>query len=181
VDQDGIWRMVGDERQEILDLLRSLTPEGANTWWVQHNASRDPADIVAVWQRSLPPGPVARVLGAGTALRAGVIHHQDMRRPLGLPRVIPAERLTGVLDAIVTPKGSVNLGSRERAAGLRLRATDADWAHGYGPGVAGPGEALIMALAGRAVGLPELQGDGLQILAARTSAPAPGSADRTVQ
>jgi hypothetical protein len=102
-----------------------------------------------------------------------VIHHQDMRRPLGMPHVIPAERLTGVLDAIITPKGSVNLGSRQRAAGLRLTATDADWAHGTGPRIEGPGEALIMALAGRAAGLAGLKGDGLPILQARIRAPVP--------
>jgi uncharacterized protein (TIGR03083 family) len=219
MDQDGMWRMVGEERQEILRFLRPLTPaqwqtpslcagwrvqdvavhllvdepfrelgwprglaklarmgfsvHRANAWVVQHNAARDTGDIVAIWQRSLPPGPVARLLGAGGCLRAGVIHHQDMRRPLGMPRVIPAERLKGVLDAIITPKGSVNLGSRQRAAGLRLTATDADWAHGNGPRVEGPGEALIMALAGRAPGLAELKGDGLPILQARTRAPGP--------
>ena len=217
MDSDGLWRMVSDEREEILGFLGSLTPaqwdtpslcEGwrvrdvavhllvdepfreigwprglaklagmgfsvhrANAWWVAHNAARDTADIMAMWRRSLPPGPVARLLGASTGLRAGVIHHQDMRRPLGMPRVIPAKRLTGVLDAIITRRGSVNLSSRERAAGLRLQATDTGWAHGDGPGVEGPGEALIMALAGRAAALADLHGDGLQILAARTRTP----------
>ena len=202
MDHHGMWRMVRDEREDILAFLRALTPgqwdasslcEGwrvrdvavhllvdepfreigwprglaklagmgfsvhrANAWWVQQNASRDTGDILAVWRRSLAPGPVSRILGPGTGLRAAVIHHQDMRRPLGMPRTIPAERLRGVLEAIITPKGSVNLGSRERASGLRLRATDADWVHGDGPEVNGPGEALIMALAGqrRAAGRP---------------------------
>jgi uncharacterized protein (TIGR03083 family) len=218
MDIDDTWRMVQDEREEILSFLRSLSPEQwdvpsmcegwrvrdvavhllvdeppreigwpravaklaglkfsvhrLNDWWVRRNASRDTADVLAMWQRSLPPGPVARLLGAGTCLRAGVIHHQDMRRPLGLPRAIPAERLTVVLDAIVTPRGSVNLGSRDRAAGLRLQATDAHWAHGDSPEVRGPAEALMMALAGRAAGITELQGDGQPILAARAGAPA---------
>jgi uncharacterized protein (TIGR03083 family) len=219
MDRDRMWRMVGQERQEILSFLCALTPaqwqtpslcagwrvqdvavhllvdepfrelgwprglaklasmgfsvHRANAWVVQHNAARDTEDVLAIWQRSLPPGPVARRLGAGTCLRAGVIHHQDMRRPLGLPRVIPAERLKGVLDAIITPKGGVNIGSRQRAAGLRLTATDAGWAHGNGPRIEGPGEALIMALAGRAAGLAELEGDGLPILQARTRAAVP--------
>jgi uncharacterized protein (TIGR03083 family) len=214
-----MWRLVGEERAEILGLLRGLTPaqwdtpslcEGwrvrdvavhllvdepfrelgwpralaklagmgfsvhrANAWIVQHNATRDTADIVAIWQRSLPPGPFARFLGAATCLRAGVIHHQDMRRPLGMLRTIPAERLTGVLDAIITPKGSINLGSRDRAAGLRLRATDIDWVSGDGPEVSGPGEALMMALAGRATALAELHGEGAQLLADRTAAKIP--------
>jgi uncharacterized protein (TIGR03083 family) len=163
--------MVGDEREEILGFLGSLTPaqwdtpslcEGwrvrdvavhllvdepfreigwprglaklagmgfsvhrANAWWVAHNATRDTADIMAMWRRSLRLGPVARLLGASTGLRAGVIHHQDMRRPLGMPRVIPAKRLTGVLDAIITPRGSgISLpgtGGRATPAGHRYR------------------------------------------------------------
>jgi uncharacterized protein (TIGR03083 family) len=128
-----------------------------------------------MWQRSLAPGLVARTLGAGTCLRAGVIHHQDMRRSLGMARIIPAERLRSVLETIVTPRGSINLGSRERAAGLRLRATDADWVHGDGPEVSGPAEALMMALSGRGVALAELEGDGKPVLADRTPAQVPST------
>lgn len=220
--QVGVWRMVGEERTEILSFLCGLTPaqwdtpslcEGwrvrdvavhllvdepfrelgwpqalaklagmrfsvhrANAWVVQHNAARDTSEILATWRRSLPPGPVARFLGAGTCLRAGIIHHQDMRRPLAMPRPIPAERLTGVLDTIITPKGNINLGSRDRAAGLRLRATDIDWISGDGPEVSGPAEALMMALAGRATALAELDGEGAQLLADRVTANRSGAA-----
>ena len=221
MDQDATWRMVGDEREDILAFLNGLEPgqwqapslcEGwqvrdvsvhllvdepfreigwprglaklarmgfsihrANDWWIEHNRARSAGDILAMWQRSLAPGLVARTLGAGTCLRAGVIHHQDMRRPLGMARIIPAERLRSVLETIVTPRGSINLGSRERAAGLRLRATDADWVHGDGPEVSGPAEALMMALSGRGVALAELEGDGKPILADRTLAQVPST------
>jgi hypothetical protein len=92
-----------------------------------------------------------------------------------MPRAIPAERLAGVLDAIITPKGSINLGSRDRAAGLRLRATDIDWVSGDGPEASGPAEALMMALAGRITALAELHGEGAQLLADRAAAKVPTS------
>ncbi len=78
---------------------------------------------------------------------------------------LPTERLRAVLDVVLTPRGSVNLGSRERAQGLRLVATDADWSHGSGPEVRGPGEAVLMALAGRDAALEDLVGPGLSRLA----------------
>jgi hypothetical protein len=93
-----------------------------------------------------------------------------------MPRTIPAERLACVLDHIVSPKGSVNLGSHDRATGFRLRATDLDWSSGDGPEVNRPGEALMMALAGRTTALAELRGESFQLLANR--APAKGVIQR---
>jgi hypothetical protein len=57
-----------------------------------------------------------------------------------------------------------------RIKGLRLRADDVDWQTGKGPDVVGPGEALLMAMAGRADALGELSGPGQPVLAARMSA-----------
>lgn len=48
------------------------------------------------------------------------VHHQDMRRPLGLPRQIPEECLVAALAA--APKISGFVSSKKRAAGLRLVA-----------------------------------------------------------
>ena len=50
---------------------------------------------------------------------------------------------------------------RVNGRGLRLTATDLDWSAGSGPEVRGTGEALLMAVAGRADLLPELSGPGL--------------------
>ena len=68
---------------------------------------------------------------------------------------------------MLTKTGSAGVGSVKRAHGLRLRATDVDWGHGEGPEVAGPGEAILMSLAGRAVALDDLCGAGLDELATR--------------
>lgn len=104
-----------------------------------------------------------------TQLSELMIHQQDVRRPLGIPRRIPSERLAVVLDFGVSLAGFTFLMafSRRRARGLRLVAPDVGWWAGTGPEVRGPGEAILMALNGRAGAIDELTGDGMHILAAR--------------
>lgn len=91
-----------------------------------------------------------------------LVHQQDIRRPLGRPRTIPADRMIAVLnhpDPFATP------GKFTR--GLRFVATDVDWSSGAGPEVHGPGEALALAVVGRPVALDELTGDGVATLRQR--------------
>ena len=60
---------------------------------------------------------------------------------------------------------SVGLGGgKQRAAGLRLVATDADWSHGEGAEVRGPLVSLLMVVSGRAEALDDLTGPGLDRL-----------------
>jgi len=90
-----------------------------------------------------------------------MIHQQDIRRPLGRNRTIPAERLRSALQrSLYVPI----LKTAWRSRGLRLIATDVDWTHGSGPEVRAPGEALLMSLAGRGTALNELAGPGAPIL-----------------
>ena len=118
-------------------------------------------DLVARNQRprGLPSG-----FKGGIALTDGTIHHQDIRRALDLPRSIPEHRLVAVLTFSL---GAPTLPSKGNAKGLKLLATDVDWAAGAGPEVTGPGEALLMAAAGRPSALDELTGDGLSTLRER--------------
>jgi len=68
-------------------------------------------------------------------------------------------------------KGSnLLIGSKKRIAGLRLRATDAEWSTGTGPEVSGPALALLLAMTGRAAALDDLSGDGLATLRERARA-----------
>jgi hypothetical protein len=93
-----------------------------------------------------------------------VIHHQDVRRALGRPRVVPPERLVTALRwAIIGP----DIGGLWRTRGVRVVATDLGFAAGVGPEVRGPGEALLMAIAGRRGVARELSGPGQQKLATR--------------
>ncbi|MBX7455177.1 maleylpyruvate isomerase family mycothiol-dependent enzyme [Mycolicibacterium sp. 3033] len=120
-------------------------------------AARPPEDLVRlVRDRSRPRGLTAG-FGGMIALVDGMVHQQDIRRPLNLPRVIPDQRLTAVLDfARHVPL----IRGAWRARGVRLCATDVEWAHGRGPEVRGPGEALLMAMAGRSHALRDLDGPG---------------------
>lgn len=110
------------------------------------------------------PRGITAMFHSGIALTDGVIHHQDIRRALGHSRTVPAERLVAALD--FAPRARA-LPAPANASGLRLVATDVDWTHGSGPEVSGPGEALLVALAGRPQGLADLSGPGLDTLAGR--------------
>jgi uncharacterized protein (TIGR03083 family) len=94
-----------------------------------------------------------------------LIHGQDMCRPLGIKRDLPEAHLIQVADFV---KNDVHLfGAKKRIAGLKLTATDMDWCHGNGPEVTGPGEGLVMMMAGRLVALDDLAGEGKAALVAR--------------
>ena len=109
--------------------------------------------------RGLPAG-----FGGRIALTDGLIHHQDIRRALDLPREVPFDRLRASLQFAPT---APPIHARKRVRGLSFVATDLDWRRGTGPAVEGSGEALLMAIAGRTAALPELSGPGVQAFAAR--------------
>jgi uncharacterized protein (TIGR03083 family) len=160
----------GAVRRVLPLLLRGgFSVDGANAWWVEHNRHRAVESITRCFfedsQRRV--GFLGHALGPGVALRALVVHHQDMRRPLQRGRSIPPERLLATLHALTTRKGTLSVGSRKRARGLRFRAVDVDWSHGEGPDVCGPAEAIILSLAGRQAALMDLEGDGKEILRRR--------------
>ena len=98
-----------------------------------------------------------------------VVHQQDVRGVVGLGRDYPAPTLMMCLAFSTTKFGTFGVTERlrSRGRGLRLRATDMSWAFGRGPEVSGPGEALLMALAGRRVALRDLTGPGVAIMADR--------------
>ena len=94
-----------------------------------------------------------------------VVHGEDIRRPLGLNRDIPEETLVTVAEFY---KGSnLLIGAKRRIAGLRLKATNASWASGDGPEVAGPLASLVVAMTGRRQAYGDLSGEGVATLAAR--------------
>ncbi len=106
-----------------------------------------------------PPAPVIAMLGEI------VVHGEDIRRPLDLEHQYPEAALVAVADNY--KKTNILVGSRRRITGLRLRATDSDWAYGDGPEVSGPLISLILAMTGRTDGLRDLAGEGVSVLVAR--------------
>ena len=177
--RDVAVHLLVDEPLEQLGVVRSFVKAATfkfsvhriNQWWITRNRERPVPEIVAAFDGPWRPGKISKMLGPVTAIRAAVIHHQDMRRALGIPRVVPEERVRAALDVVLTPRGSTNLGSCQRAAGLLLHADDIDWSWGSGPEVTGPAEAVLMAVAGRTAALADLSGGGLPVLAGRVTQP----------
>ena len=135
---------------------------------IAYRRSHDIASIADTLERLGSGAPYGRgtVFGRpGEFLVDHVVHHFDIRRPLGKPRRPPEGRLHAALQAAPAVGGLI--GSRKRARGLCLVATDIDWAHGNGPLVRGTAEALLLSLTGRVMALEELTGDGVPTLAAR--------------
>lgn len=93
-----------------------------------------------------------------------LIHGQDICRPLGITRDLPEAHLLPVADFVKDDR--LIFGAKKRIAGCKLTATDMDWSHGSGPEVTGPGEALVMMMAGRLVALDDLAGKGKSALVA---------------
>ncbi|MFC4950706.1 maleylpyruvate isomerase family mycothiol-dependent enzyme [Pseudonocardia sp. GCM10023141] len=121
-------------------------------------------DLLDELRAHLRPAGLAAIFGGRLALLDVTIHHQDIRRPLGLPRKIPAERLRLVLDNSVR---SLELPTWRIARGVHLITSDLDWSHGSGPEVSGPAEAMLMAITGRSCAVGELTGPGQPVVAAR--------------
>lgn len=130
-------------------------------------ADRSPDELLALVRDHQQPRGLTAGFGGRIALTDGVIHHQDIRRPLGLPRDIPAERMRVVLEFART---APTIGAAKRVRGLTLVATDLDWRAGSGPVVEGPAEPLLMAVAGRRGVAGDLTGPGLETIVARIGA-----------
>lgn len=111
----------------------------------------------------IPRGLLARLRG-GLALADALIHTQDIRRSLGRPRDVPPERL---VPALAMARRSPFLPARKSGRDLQFIANDLDWTAGRGWVLRGPGEALLMAMAGRSVALTECTGPGVPRLRAR--------------
>ena len=132
----GVAREKGATPAETLDRLRAV-----------------------VGRRTTPPAPL------DSRLVEEVVHGDDVRRPLGMHRAYPTETVERALAHQL--RTSVGLGGgKQRAAGLRLVATDADWSHGEGPEVRGPVVSLLMVVSGRDAALEDLTGPGLDRLEA---------------
>ena len=135
----------------------------ANARIAQRMARRTPAELAAALREhadSRFKPPIVGYLGPLTDLQ---VHGQDIRRPLGLPHALQPDRIRVSLDFLVGGR-AVGFVPKNRLTGLRFAATDIGWSCGAGPVTRGEAEAVMLALTGRPVVLPELDGDGVTIL-----------------
>jgi uncharacterized protein (TIGR03083 family) len=141
-----------------------LDPHRANRAAVDRLADRAPAQLLELLRSAQEPTGLLAGFGGRIVLADTLIHHQDVRRPLGLPRAVPAERLLVALPlAMLAPV----VGGAWHVRGVRLVATDLDWSWGVGPEARGPGEAVLMTAAGRRGAAEQLRGRGADVLRRR--------------
>lgn len=126
--------------------------------------SHEPDRLLELLDERLTPRGFPTWGDGRIAFLDGLIHHQDIRRGLGKQRDVPPERLAVALPLSL---GAPPLRAKGRTHGLRLIADDIDVALGEGAEVRGPGEALLLAMAGRRGVVDELTGPGQSVLAER--------------
>jgi uncharacterized protein (TIGR03083 family) len=149
-------------RELVTRFLRGrLQTDRINAIALDGVANRSPDQLIGLLRDNATPHGLGAGFGGRVALTDNMIHQQDIRRPLGLPRVIPVGRLKVALDFV---RYAPTIRGAWRTRGTRLVATDLAWSHGRGPEVHGPGEALLMAMAGRRDALADLDGPGKELL-----------------
>jgi uncharacterized protein (TIGR03083 family) len=167
--RDVVAHVASYDGVESRDITRRLVrsrfrPNGANADGVAEFRRRPVGELVEVLRRpagtrGLPPWLAGRVILTDT-----LVHHQDIRRPLGLPRSVPADRLRAALTfAVIAPP----LRGFWHGRGVRVVAEDVDWSFGRGPEARGPGEAVLLALSARRGVAGELTGPGAAKLVER--------------
>lgn len=122
------------------------------------------ADRLAGFEKTLSrtrtsPGPKYVELGEY------VCHGEDIRRAIGKQGSHPEAHVVALAEEYKGTGSPVR--GKARVAGLRLQATDVDWATGDGPEVRGPGVDLILAMSGRGAALDACDGEGLETLRSR--------------
>jgi uncharacterized protein (TIGR03083 family) len=131
-------------------------------------ARRSTADLVGSLRRHATARTTVPRSGYDPVLADLVVHDLDVRIPLGIDRAIPEDRLAVAFHHLATvPSPGFAVGGR--LSELRFEAVDTGWASGHGAPVRGDAEAIVLAMAGRTVAFPQLDGDGVAILSERAN------------
>ena len=167
--RDVVAHLVSYDGVETRDIGRRLvrtrfSPNGANASGVADFSTRPREELVELLQRADGTRGLPERLAGSVVLTDTLIHHQDIRRPLGLQREIPAERLRAALRfATFAPP----LRGFWHVRGVCVVATDVGWSFGLGREARGPGEAVLMTLAARRGAAGDLRGPGADALVRR--------------
>ena len=137
------------------------------------HAARPPAELVADLRNLADSRRKPAITTLDNLMFDVLVHVQDVAVPLGLTVAMPLDAARAGAERVW--RMGWPFWARRRLRGLRLVATDVDWAVGEGAEVRGPIQALLLLLTGRtAAALPPLDGPGLQRLAAEGPRPASG-------
>ncbi|MBL7486897.1 maleylpyruvate isomerase family mycothiol-dependent enzyme [Frankia sp. AgB1.9] len=99
-----------------------------------------------------------------------LVHGLDIAIPLQKPLAVSPEAAAVAADrvwSVAFPSFGYPFFPRKRLRGLRLTASDTEWAVGEGAPVDGPMDAILLLLTGRLAALPRLSGEGTHALRAR--------------
>lgn len=94
-----------------------------------------------------------------------LVHALDITVPLGRDWPLPPEAAMAAAGRVW--KFEPLFHARRRLTGVRLAASDCDWAAGEGEPAEGPMGAILLVLTGRPAGLDFLRGPGLSVLRTR--------------
>lgn len=169
--RDVVAHMIGYEDLRLAAFFPRVIKGGFNPNRINANRldeldGRTPEQLLEMVRVSETPRSLTAGFGGRIALLDGIVHQQDIRRPLGMPREIPGERMRVAMDFA---RWAPPIRGALRARGVRLVAIDLDWSRGSGPEVTGPAEALLMAMAARPCALADLEGPGKSTLAQHIS------------
>lgn len=135
------------------------SPDRANTALARAAARKPVSELTTLLRHHATTRVRAPGVGPMGQMADGCIHLRDCARPLGRSDDVSIEDWEMVLSWMVG--GVPGLVSRKQLGGLLLETTDSSWRWGQGLRVAGPSEALAMAVAGRVSVLGELEGPGV--------------------
>lgn len=139
-----------------------------NTHLALRHGARPPEEILAHLRAHAGTRRTARVLDTRNSLFDVIVHSQDIAIPLGRPFAVPAEYTRLGLQRVWAM--GFPFRAARRLAGLRLQATDTDWAVGSGPQITGPALSLLLLLTGRTqTAVQTLSGPGLATVLAASS------------
>ncbi|MFE6864341.1 maleylpyruvate isomerase family mycothiol-dependent enzyme [Nocardia sp. NPDC057668] len=149
----------------VLGLVRARFDfDAQNARGIERQRGATPAETLerlrsVVSRTSTPPAPL------DTRLVEEVVHGEDIRRPLGISHKYSGEAVERALRLQARTSRSFG-GAQELVALVSVVATDSDLRLGAGPEVRGTVLALLLALSGRRDALTELDGPGVETLAA---------------
>ena len=167
--RDVVAHVLSYDQLDAASLVRRVArgrfaPNRINELGVSALERRTPEELVALLRAHPRPTGLTTGFGGRIALTDTLIHHEDIRIPLGLTREVPVDRLRVALPfAMLAPP----IRGAWRARGLRVVATDLDWSFGRGAEVRGRGQAVLMAVTGRKAAADELTGPGVETLRRR--------------